>query len=82
MNPNLIPAVPLYDIPALDLLTIQEVTALPGVRQARSPLPPPFMDLSKFVPTKGNPFAHRYWLRSDIQRWLELQNKPLARSSL
>ncbi len=82
MNPDLIPAVPTYDIPALDLLTIQEVTALPGVRQATSPLPRPFMDLSKFAPKKANPYALRFWLRSDIQRWLELQNKQLARSSL
>lgn len=73
----------LYDIPELDLLTIQEVTALPGVRQATSPLPPPYMDLSKFALKSGNPFALRYWLRGDIERWLEHQNKArLARSSL
>ncbi len=83
MNPDLIMPSTHYDMPGLDLLTIQEVTAIPGVRQCPSPLPPPIMDLSKLSPKKANPLAHRYWLRKDIQRWLEQQNnKRLARSSL
>ncbi len=79
----MITTVPLYSLPALDLLDIQEVTALPGVRQCRSPLPPPYMDLSKLSPKRENPLAHRYWLRGDIERWLERENKArLTRSSL
>lgn len=61
----------LYD--DVDLLDIQAVTSLPGVRQSTSPLPTPYLDYSKYAPRDCRT-SHQYWLRGDIKRWLECQN--------
>ncbi len=58
-------------LPDMELLNIVEVFNVPGVMQTGNiPLPAPFMNLSKGAPRHALKLNFMFWLRKDIEEWV------------